>query len=208
MATVSTLEKDRTEKIPIPHIPMPFLHRPPNILHKAMAALLLAVLAAAAARIPFALAGIPVALENGFVLLAGLLLGPWWGLASVGVYLLAGFLGLPVLPGGTGGIRWLLGASGGYLLGFVPAVVVTGSISRWQQRHWTRDVLAAVCGCAVIYVPGVVWLKLISRLPWGAAVSVGLLPFLAADAVKIAAAVSVSAGLRRLRGRGIPSQPA
>ncbi len=169
-----------------------------GIPRKALTAVLLAVLAGAAARIPFALAGIPVALHNGFVVLAGLVLGPWWGLACVGLYLLAGVLGLPVLPGGAAGIRCLLGASGGYLLGFLPAVVVTGLISQGRRRRWTRDVAAGVCGCAMIYLPGVVWLKLISRLPWQAALSVGVRPFLAADTLKIAAAVAVAAALRPL----------
>ncbi len=179
----------------------------PGTLRKALAALLLAILAAAATRIVFPLSGIPVALENGFVILAGLVLGPGWGLASVGIYLLAGLLGLPVLPGGTAGFHCLLGASGGYLLGFLPAVVVTGLISRQGRHRWKWDVLAAVGGCAVIYVPGVVWLKLISRLPWQAALSVGVWSFLAADALKVVLAVAVSAAWRPLMSPRRPSTP-
>ena len=177
----------------------------PGTLRKALAALLLAILAAATARIPFPLSGIPVALENGFVILAGLLLGPGWGLASVGIYLLAGLLGLPVLPGGAAGFQCLLGASGGFLLGFLPAVVVTGLISGRGRNRWTWDVLAVVCGCAVIYVPGVMWLKLISRLPWRAALSVGVRPFLAADALKVVLTVAVSAAWRPFMSPRRPS---
>jgi biotin transport system substrate-specific component len=177
-----------------------------NALRMPTCAILLAALAGAGAQITFPLATIPVALQNLFVMLAGLLLGPWWGLVSVGIYLLGGLLGLPVLPGGAGGVRCFLGASGGYLLGFLPAVLIIGLISARRRHHWMRDVLAVVCGGLAIYVPGVVWLKLISRMQWSAAVSVGMLPFLAADALKTAVAVAAAGTLRRMT-RHSPSQP-
>jgi biotin transport system substrate-specific component len=85
-------------------------------------------------------------------------------------------------------------------------VLIIGLISARRRHHWMRDVLAVVCGGLAIYVPGVVWLKLISRMQWSAAVSVGMLPFLAADALKTAVAVAAAGTLRRMT-RHSPSQP-
>ncbi|RLC01276.1 MAG: biotin transporter BioY, partial [Deltaproteobacteria bacterium] len=78
---------------------------------------LFAALIAAGAYISVPIGPVPIVLQNLFVFLAGLLLGSKWGLACVGVYLLAGACGLPVFAGGTGGIARFAGPTGGYLLG-------------------------------------------------------------------------------------------
>ncbi|MCP4718315.1 MAG: biotin transporter BioY, partial [Desulfobacteraceae bacterium] len=65
---------------------------------------------------------VPIVLQNMFVLLAGIILGPVWGLACVGIYLLIGLAGLPVFAGGTSGIGKLFGPTGGYLIAYLPAV--------------------------------------------------------------------------------------
>lgn len=91
----------------------------PNIQLRMMVyALLLAVLTAAGAYLAIPIGPVPIVLQNLFILLAGLLLGSRWGLASVRVYLLTGALGLPVFAGGLGGIGRLVGPTGGYLVGF------------------------------------------------------------------------------------------
>ena len=71
---------------------------------------------------------VPIVLANFFVLLAGVLLGPKWGAASVGLYLLLGVVGLPVFAGG-GGIAYLTGPTGGFLIGYLPAAFLAGVIS-------------------------------------------------------------------------------
>jgi biotin transport system substrate-specific component len=90
---------------------------------------LMAALVAAGAYLAIPIGPVPIVLQNLFVFLSGLLLGPRWGAASIGVYLLAGSLGLPVFAGGVGGIGRFVGPTGGYLLGFLPAVYVIGWIS-------------------------------------------------------------------------------
>ena len=71
---------------------------------------LMAALTAAGAYLSIPIGPVPIVLQNLFVFLSGLLLGCRWGLASVGVYLLAGALGLPVFAGGAGGLARLVGA--------------------------------------------------------------------------------------------------
>ena len=175
----------------------------PDTLRMMVYASLMAALTGAGAVIAIPLGPVPVVLQNVFIMMAGLLLGARWGLASVGIYLLAGALGLPVFAGGSGGIGRFLGPTGGYLLGFVPAVLIIGLISGNHRHHWLRDVLAVVCGCLVVYVPGVTWLKLITRMQWSTALTVGMLPFLAGDALKAAAAVAAARVLRPRLARPI-----
>jgi biotin transport system substrate-specific component len=114
------------------------------------------------------------------------------------VYLLVGLAGLPVFAGGTSGIGKLFGPTGGYLLGYLPAVLVTGALSRPPEQTAFRDILAMTAGSAVLYTIGVPWLKLAFSLSWGQAVAMGLIPFLPGDAVKIAGAVILAGKIRPL----------
>ena len=103
-------------------------------IHLTLYASLLAALTAAGAYLAIPIGPVPIVLQNLFVMLTGILPGPRWGTASVSVYLLAGLCGLPVFAGGTGGVGRLFGPTGGYLMGFVPAVFITGWLSE-KGRH-------------------------------------------------------------------------
>ena len=71
---------------------------------------------------------VPVVVQNFFVIVAGMLLGPRHGVAAVAVYLVLGAVGFPVFSGGSGGVAHLVGPTGGYLLGYLPAVFVSGAL--------------------------------------------------------------------------------
>lgn len=167
-------------------------------LKRMVYAALMAALTAVGALIAIPIGPVPMVLQNLFVMLAGLLLGARWGLISVGVYLLAGAAGLPVFAGGTGGIGKLIGPTGGYLLGFAAAAYLIGVISEMGRGRVTVDVPAMVAGTAVIYALGVSWLKLLTGMSYYAAASVGMLPFLVGDALKIAAAIAIAKAVRPL----------
>ncbi len=123
----------------------------PNIQLRMMVyASLLAALTAAGAYLAIPIGPVPIVLQNLFILLAGLLLGSRWGLASVGVYLLAGALGLPVFAGGLGGIGRLVGPTGGYLVGFLPAVFVIGWITEKTKAGVYMDVIAMIGNLMVV----------------------------------------------------------
>jgi biotin transport system substrate-specific component len=157
---------------------------------------LMAALMAAGAYIVIPVGPVPIVLQNLFIMLAGLLLGPRWGTASVGLYLLAGAFGLPVFAGGSGGLAKFAGPTGGYLVGFLPAVCLIGLISRRHGRRAFWDVLAMVLGTAVIYALGATWLKVWTQLSFEKTLATGVLPFLIGDALKIAAAVPIARALR------------
>jgi biotin transport system substrate-specific component len=152
---------------------------------------LFAALISAGAFMAIPVGPVPIVLQNMFVLLAGALLGWRWGGASVLVYLLAGAVGFPVFSAGRGGMAHLLGPTGGYLLSYIPAVVVVGivsakfavSSSRSPRKEAVGDALGMILGSVIVYGVGVPWLKLVTGLSWGKAFSVGMLPFFLGDAV-------------------------
>lgn len=155
---------------------------------------LLAALIAAGAYIAVPVGPVPIVLQNMFILLAGLLLGSRWGLAAVGIYLLAGALGFPVFAGGTGGIGRFAGPTGGYLIGYLPAVFIVGSFSKYEKT--TLDVIGMILGTLVIYTIGVTWLQMITGMAFSKALAVGMYPFLVGDALKIAAAAAIAKAVR------------
>ncbi len=129
-------------------------------------------------------------------------MGPKWGLASVGIYLLPGALGLPVFAGGPGAIGRIFGPTGGYLIGFLPAVFCIGFISQISRGRVIFDVFAMIAGSLIIYAIGVLWLKTVMGISFYKALRVGMFPFLPGDAVKIIAAIPIARALRpHMEGR-------
>lgn len=157
---------------------------------------LLAALIAVGAYLAIPIGPVPIVLQNLFVFLSGLLLGSRWGLASVGVYLLAGALGFPVFAGGVGGIGRLAGPTGGYLVGFLPAVFVIGLIAERAKQSVLIEVFAMVGGALIVYLFGVTWLKILTGMTLAKTLLIGMYPFLLGDILKIAAAVPIARALR------------
>lgn len=170
----------------------------PNDLRPMVLASLFAALTAVGALIALPIGPVPIVLQNFFAMLMALLLGPRWGLAGIGAYLLAGALGLPVFAGGTSGLARFAGPTGGYLVGYLPCVALIGWISARGRGHRLVDALAMVCGTVALYSCGVAWLKVVTGMTWGKALAVGVVPFIPGDIAKIIAAVLVIKSLRHL----------
>lgn len=157
---------------------------------------LLAALTAASALISIPVGEVPVVLYNFFILLMGLLLGCRWGTASIAVYLLAGSLGLPVFANGKGGLAILLGPTGGYLIGFLPAVFIIGFISEKFRQRFIYDIIAMLCGTIVIYALGILQLKIVLGKTWMVTLALGVFPFIIFDIVKVIAAAATARAVR------------
>jgi biotin transport system substrate-specific component len=128
----------------------------------------------------------------------GLLLGSRWGLAGVCAYLLAGAVGLPVFAAGKGGLGHLIGPTGGYLVGFIPAVAITGIISEKTKGKILFGLIALIIATIVIYACGVSWLSIVTNMTLKKSLMVGMVPFLVGDALKIAAALFIARSLKPL----------
>jgi len=154
---------------------------------------------AAGAYIIIPLPPVPITLQTLFLYLAAALLGGRLGALSQAVYLLVGIIGLPVFAGGKAGLGVLLGPTGGYLIGFIAGAYVIGKLVEIKKAPgliWIASALVA--GTCVIYLLGVLQLMIIAKLPMDKAITVGVLPFLIGDALKIAAAAFIT---MKLRGR-------
>ena len=165
---------------------------------------LFAAITAAGAFIAIPIGPVPIVLQNLFALLSGLVLGPLMGAAATGLYLLAGILGLPVFAGGAGGIARFAGPTGGFLVGYFLAAVTAGAIAgrpyNRVQNHKSsllRIIAAVIAGLLIVYVPGVIWLKISRNLGWAKALLAGFVPFIIGDVFKGIAAVLIAPRLRR-----------
>jgi biotin transport system substrate-specific component len=148
-------------------------------------------------RITLATSPVPITGQTFGVLLVGGALGLRRGVSSVGLYILMGLL-LPVYAGGGSGIdtfvsrqdgSFVLGATGGYLIGFLAAAAITG---RLAEMGWDRNTLGAIAamliGNVAIYLVGVPWLAVALGVDLPTAIALGLTPFIVIDAIKLLAA--------------------
>ncbi len=169
-----------------------------------------AVFIALTAQVVVPLSPVPITGQTLGVLLVGGALGSKRGSFSALLYVVLGFF-LPVYADHAQGIgriigstdgHLVLGATGGYLIGFVVAAAIVG---RLAELGWDRNVVGAVAafviGNLVIYAFGVPWLMLATGLNINAAVAAGLTPFLLGDGLKILAAAAVFPAAWWLVGR-------
>jgi len=146
---------------------------------------------AVAAKIKIPMIPVPMTMGTFAVLSIGAAYGMRLGLVTIIGYMLIGALGFDVFAGSsaeTYGITYMMGGTGGYLVGYVLAVLALGYAAR---RGWDRSIgkmaLAMVLGNVLIYVPGLVWLAVL----YGTDAPIftwGLTPFLLGDLVKLALA--------------------
>ncbi len=175
-------------------------------LRMVVLASLMAALTAVGAYIHVPIGPVPIVLSTLFVLLAGLLLGSRWGLASMGLYLLVGAIGIPVFSGGRGGFAHFFGPTGGYLFGYLVASWITGFISERSRGLMIFDIFAVVVGSLVIYGLGVPWLKMVTQMSWPKALMVGVIPFLIGDAVKASVAIILARAVRPILKRQLMNE--
>ncbi len=161
--------------------------------HRAMTIALItgfALLTAVAAqvRIPLPFTPVPITGQTFAVLLSGAALGSRAGAASQGVYIVLGLV-LPFYAGGASGWDHAVGATGGFLVGFVLAAWIVGALAeRRQDRSFTTAIPAFLTGSVLIYVAGVPWLAHVLNVSWVRAVELGAAPFVVGDLIKIVVA--------------------
>lgn len=154
---------------------------------------------AASAHIAIPFWPVPMTMQSGTILLLSAIYGSGLAEATLASYLFAGAIGLPVFASGAG-LAYLAGPTAGYLLGFFLAAALMGfAASRGLMRRWTGTILAFLGGIAVIYGFGIAWLAL--QVGWDKALAGGLVPFLPAEATKMAMAILLYRAGHTLRAR-------
>ena len=152
---------------------------------------------AAQIAIPLPFTPVPLTLQTFAVLLAGAALGSLRGVASMALYALMGVVGVPWFSEGSSGFST---ASFGYILGFILAAFIVGRLAeRGASTTSIQSAALMVIGNLAIYAVGVTWLKFAIDSSWATALSLGVVPFLIGDAIKIA----LAAGLLPLSWKGL-----
>jgi biotin transport system substrate-specific component len=136
------------------------------------------------AAVPLPGTAVPMTLQPLFIVLAGAVLGPWGGAGAMASYLALGLSGAPVFSFGGAGLPWLMGPTGGYLVAAPAAAFVVGYLARGDAGRLRRG-LALSLGIGTLYLGGVVQLLLLTGQDFAAAMSVGVLPFLLGDLIKV-----------------------
>lgn len=142
---------------------------------------------------------IPITLATFAIYLTAGVLGARKGTAAVVIYILLGAVGLPVFSGFGAGFAKIMGVTGGYIIGYIPCVYIAGAvIDKFTSKRYAYPV-AFVIGTAVLYAFGTAWFMAQSGNGLMYSISECVLPFLAGDALKIAAASVLSVQLRKYR---------
>ncbi|MEM7240874.1 MAG: biotin transporter BioY [Pseudomonadota bacterium] len=164
----------------------------------------IALIVAAKTKVLIPPSPIPITMGTLAILTIGAAYGPRLGLATILAYMIIGAFGFDVFANSSAennGIAYMLGGTGGYLLGYVLATLALGYFAR---KGWDRNVvlmaLAMLIGNILIYVPGIAWLAHLYTwekpiLEWG------LWPFLIGDAMKLAAAALILPAAWKLVGK-------
>ena len=140
---------------------------------------------------------VPITLQTLFTYLAGALLGGRLGALSQLVYVLLGVMGLPVFALGKAGPGVLFGPTGGYIIGFIAAAYVIGTMIETKKTPGVLWILISmITGTIVVYGFGVLQLSLVAKFSIQKAAAVGALPFLIGDTIKIVTATVITLALR------------
>ncbi len=150
---------------------------------------LFAALTAVGGFISIPLYPVPLTLQTLFTLLAAMILGSVMGASSQIIYVLLGVIGLPVFAGFKAGVGILFGPTGGFLFGFIISAYIIGKIVELKkEKNIFYYFLAGIIGTIILYIIGITQLSLVTGIGIKKAITVGMLPFLPGDILKILAA--------------------
>ncbi|MGH9869294.1 MAG: biotin transporter BioY [Candidatus Polarisedimenticolia bacterium] len=152
-------------------------------------------------RVPLPGNPLPVTMQVVVVLLAGAVLSPAGAASSVALFLTAGMAGLPVFAGGSSGPAYMMGLSGGYLIGFVAGVTLEAWLLRDRNLGFWRVSAAMAAAVLTIHMLGALYMALYMGGAFSFAAS-SAAAFLPIDVLKIATAAGLVAGGASWKRRG------
>lgn len=147
--------------------------------------------------IPLPFTIVPISLTNLAIYFTVFVLGWKMGTISYLIYLLIGLIGVPVFSGFTSGFSKLAGPTGGYLIGFIFLVIISGWFIEKFPNKIPMYIIGMLLGNIVTYLFGTIWLANLTGNTFKQALAIGVLPFLLGDLLKIIAAVLIGTVLRK-----------
>lgn len=147
--------------------------------------------------VPLPFSPVPISLTNLAIYFTVYVIGMKRGTVSYLIYLLIGFIGVPVFSAFTSGPAKLLGATGGYLIGFIFMALISGFfIDKWPSKLYLHFA-GMIIGTIVAYFLGTLWLAYQAGMSFSAAALAGVAPFIPGDLVKITLAVLAGPQIRK-----------
>jgi len=128
---------------------------------------------------------VPMTMQTLVVLFIGMTFGRILAPATICLYLFQGAIGLPVFATG-GGILYLLGPTGGYLVGFLLSSIVLSNLAAigWDKKYFLT-LLSLVLGISIIFIVGLLQLSFVLNLTLIKSIQIGLSPFIFGELFKI-----------------------
>ena len=172
-----------------------------NVVLVTLGVLLTALLAQVSVPVPGS--PVPITGQTLAVVLTAAALGPMRGVAVQVFYILAALVGLPFYSEASGGFEVVFGATGGYVIGFIPAAYLIGLAAKHgADRNPLKSIPLFIAGQAVIFAVGVPWLAVSTGMTASQALEAGFYPFILGGLVKAAVAAVVLGGAWKLTRRG------
>lgn len=143
--------------------------------------------------------GVPFTLQTFAMALSGLVLGKKYGTISTVLYVLLGLIGVPVYAGMSAGPGVLFGVTGGYIFGFVLMTFFCGLGIEFEgkKKGVFFTMLFSIIGLACCHILGIIQLKVVAQMGWGAAAMAGTVPYLVKDILSVVAAYLVAIAVRK-----------
>ena len=163
-----------------------------KMIQAAMFAALIAMLSQISIPMP---TGVPLTLQTLAIALCGFVLGWKLGLASVGVWIAIGAVGLPVFSNFRGGVGMLLGVTGGFIFGFLPFAVLCGIGMR--QKNKLIGILLGLCGMIVCHLIGIVQFSMVTGSAIVRSAAIVSIPYLPKDVLSVIAAYFLAMAVRK-----------
>jgi biotin transport system substrate-specific component len=171
-----------------------------NVVLVGLGVLFTALLAQVAVPVPGS--PVPITGQTLAVVLTAAALGPGRGVAVQALYIACALVGLPFYSEASGGVDVVLGATGGYVVGFIPAAYLIGlAARRGADRNPLKAVPLFIAGQAVIFAVGVPWLAVSTGMSTSQALDAGFYPFILGGIVKAAVAAIVLGAAWKLAHR-------
>ena len=170
--------------------------------YKMMLCALFAAITAVLSQIVIPIGPVPINLATLAVFCAGALLGPRLGALSLLVWAALGIAGVPVFAMFRSGIGALVGPTGGYIIGYIPAAFLTGLIieKTGKENRVFPYPVAMVAGMLTYFALGTAWFAFSTGTGFSQALMICVVPFLPGDFIKIAVATVLARRIRPVLG--------
>ena len=163
--------------------------------------------------------GVPISVQNLFCILAGGILGSFYGAASVLIWIIIGAVGIPVFANAHGGLAIILGPTGGYILGYMLGSlflgITLGSPKLTENKKDWRFILKIAVftfiAYVIVYLPGIPWFMHVMAgkgkpQTFSSALKLTFIPFIPGDLIKWIVTIPLTAAIRPISARYLETE--